>query len=101
VAARFEVFYRGIELGNGYHELTDPETQALRFEEDAQKRRELGLPSVPVDDRLLSALEAGMPPCAGIALGLDRLIMLALGKNMIQEVVSFADQQADLGPVKP
>lgn len=73
VAARFEVFIDGIELGNGYHELTDAAEQRARFEADLASRRAAGLPEAPIDEALLAALEEGLPDCAGVAIGLDRL----------------------------
>ena len=76
VAARFEVYARGVELANGYDELTDPVEQRRRFEADLVLRQQQGLPLVPMDEALLQALEAGMPECAGVALGLDRVLML-------------------------
>jgi elongation factor P--(R)-beta-lysine ligase len=89
LAERFEVFVEGLELANGYHELTDPEAQRQRFERDLEARRAAGLPEVPVDERLLAALEHGLPDCAGVALGLDRLVMLAAGTRDIAEVLAF------------
>ncbi|HET7673979.1 MAG TPA: EF-P lysine aminoacylase EpmA [Gammaproteobacteria bacterium] len=89
VAERFEVFVDGVELANGYHELTDAAEQRRRFEADIVRRRELGLPQPPVDERLLAALEAGIPDCAGVALGFDRLTMLAVGAQSIDEVIAF------------
>lgn len=76
-AARFEVFVDSVELANGYQELTDPIEQRRRFEQDNQRRQRLGLPSMPVDEDLLGALERGLPDCAGVALGVDRLLMIA------------------------
>lgn len=89
VAERFEVYYRGIELANGYHELADADEQRQRFLKDFQKRKQLGYNIVPLDEKLLAALANGFPDCAGVALGLDRLIMLAANANSIAEVVSF------------
>lgn len=88
-AARFEVYYRGVELANGFHELTDPLLQQQRFEADSEKRRQRGLPEVDIDPLFLSALAAGLPACSGVALGLDRLIAIALGKTSISEVIAF------------
>lgn len=90
VASRFEVYVQGLELANGYHELTDPLEQAVRFAEDNQRRREYAKPEVDVDRRLLAALEAGMEEGCGVALGIDRLIQLALGKASVAEVMAFA-----------
>lgn len=94
VAARFELFIDGIELANGYHELTDSKEQALRFSADLQQRKALGLPQRPVESRLVTALSHGMPDCAGVALGVDRLMMLALGKRHIKEVLPFDIERA-------
>ncbi len=89
LAERFEVFVEGVELANGYHELTDPAEQRRRFEADLAERRRRGLPDVPIDHRLLAALEAGLPECAGVALGVDRLVMLKVGATDISEVLAF------------
>lgn len=89
VAERFEVYFQGIELANGYHELSDAAEQKRRFLSDNQRRQELGLPQIPMDEYLLAALEHGFPNCAGVALGIDRLIMLALKENTIEHVISF------------
>jgi lysyl-tRNA synthetase class 2 len=83
VASRFEVYFKGIELANGYHELTDHVEQEKRFNEDIKKRVEIDAKQVPIDKELLGAMENGLPDCAGVALGLDRLLMLALGLNEI------------------
>jgi elongation factor P--(R)-beta-lysine ligase len=90
VASRFEVYLAGLELANGYDELTDADEQRTRFAEDNAARRQLGLPEVDVDRRLLAALEHGMPAGSGVALGIDRLIQLALGKASVAEVMAFA-----------
>ena len=94
VAERFEVYIDGVELANGYHELVDAAEQRRRFESDLAARRAAGLSEPPVDERLLAALEAGMPPCAGVALGVDRLLMVALGAERIDEVVAFPASRA-------
>lgn len=91
VAERFELFYNGIELANGFSELTDAAVQRERFEADNRQRQALGLPVYPIDECLLAALEAGMPECAGVALGLDRLLMVLLGIDSIDQVMSFAE----------
>ena len=89
VAQRFELYVDGMELANGYFELTDAAEQRARFDGDLARRRQLGLPAVPVDEELLAALEAGLPSCAGVALGLDRLLMV-LGQNRdICDVISY------------
>lgn len=87
VAKRFEVFYGGYELGNGYEELLDPVEQRIRFENDNEDRRRLGKPIMEPDERLLKALEKGLPPLSGVALGVDRLLMLQQGYRCIQEVL--------------
>jgi elongation factor P--(R)-beta-lysine ligase len=89
VAARFELFVSGMELANGYFELTDAAEQQRRFDEDQQRRRAMGLSALPVDSRMVSALRSGLPDCAGVALGFDRLVMLALGARSIDEVLAF------------
>lgn len=94
VAERFELFVDGIELANGFHELTDPVEQRRRFEGDLAVRRERGLPEPPIDERLLAALEAGLPPSAGVALGFDRLVMLATGARSIHQVLAFPTDRA-------
>ena len=94
VAERFEVFVDGVELANGYHELTDAAEQLRRFEADLAERRRRGLPEVPIDEHLLAALKAGLPPCAGIALGLDRLLMVLAKTEAIADVVAFPFDRA-------
>ena len=89
VAERFEVYIDGLELANGFHELADPLEQELRFRADLAERRRRGLPAVPIDHNLLAALSAGFPDCAGVALGIDRLVMLATGATSISEVIPF------------
>ncbi len=93
-AERFEVFVEGLELANGYHELTDADDQRRRFEADLAARRELGLPPVPIDECLLAALEHGLPNCAGVALGVDRLLMLTAGTRDIADVLAFPIDRA-------
>jgi lysyl-tRNA synthetase class 2 len=94
LASRFEVYYQGIELGNGFHELQASEEQRSRFVRDLDFRAEHKIPLVPLDERLLAALSHGLPDCSGIAIGIDRLIMLALGCKAIEEVLSFNFAQA-------
>lgn len=89
VAGRFELYYRNMELANGFHELTDAKEQRQRFEQDNALRQQMGLAPVTIDERLLAALEAGLPSCSGVALGVDRLLMLALNKPTISEVIAF------------
>ena len=94
VAHRFELYVRGVELCNGYWELTDAGEQRRRFEADNARRRELGRPEMPLDQRLLAALESGLPECAGVALGLDRLLMLKCGVDDISEVLAFPAERS-------
>ncbi|MDK2765213.1 MAG: elongation factor P--(R)-beta-lysine ligase, partial [Alteromonas macleodii] len=94
VAERFEVYYQGAELANGFHELSAAKEQRLRFETDNRKREEHGLPTKPIDENFLSALDAGLPPCAGVALGIDRLLMLKTNAKHIQEVINFTVSRA-------
>lgn len=94
VAERFEVYYKGVELANGFRELTDAAEQRQRFERDNRKRSAMGLPEQPIDENLLAALEHGFPECAGVALGIDRLIMLALGAERISDVIAFPVDRA-------
>lgn len=89
VAERFELYVGGVELCNGYGELTDPGEQLQRFERDLDQRRERGLPSVPIDREFIAALVEGMPPAAGNALGFERLMALVLGVPL-SDVVAFA-----------
>jgi lysyl-tRNA synthetase class 2 len=89
VAERFELYVRGVELTNGYHELLDSREQARRIEEANAKRLIAGKEALPADTRFLAALEAGLPDCSGVALGLDRLVMLALGCTSIDQVWAF------------
>ncbi|MCH8544078.1 MAG: EF-P lysine aminoacylase GenX [Alcanivorax sp.] len=89
VAERFEIYSGVMELANGYHELTDATEQAQRFQTDQTRRSALGLPGMTGDPRLLGALTAGLPDCAGVALGLDRLLMCQLGANSIRDVLAF------------
>lgn len=88
VGERFEVYFKGWELANGYHELANGEEQLKRFAQDNQMRMQKGLDSIPVDSRLVNALDF-FPDCAGVALGLDRLICLAAETNDISEVIAF------------
>ncbi|AKJ41008.1 poxB regulator PoxA [Pragia fontium] len=94
VAERFEVYYKGIELANGFRELTDAGEQRQRFEQENRKREARGLPVNPIDENFLTALEHGLPECAGVALGIDRLIMIALGVKSIGEVMAFTVDRA-------
>lgn len=89
VAQRFEVYFRGVELANGFHELTDAHLQAERFHQDNEQRRARNLPLRPVDEYFLQALTQGLPACSGVALGVDRLAALALNKTRLAEVMAF------------
>jgi lysyl-tRNA synthetase class 2 len=94
VARRFEVFVEGVELANGFFELGDAAEQRARFEADLSWRRAHGLAEPPVDKNFLAALEVGLPSCAGVALGIDRLLMLRLGLTSIDEVLAFPVERA-------
>lgn len=89
VAERFEVYWGNLELANGYHELTDARDQRDRFIQEQQQRKQQGFPETLIDTRLISAFEQGMPECSGVALGLDRLLMLTTGARHIREVLTF------------
>ncbi len=91
VARRFEVFVDGLEIGNGYFELADAAEQRRRFEEDRSLRAATGKQDRELDALLLAALEAGLPDCAGVALGVDRLLMRLLDLDDIRQVVPFSD----------
>ena len=91
VAERFELFHDDLELANGFSELTDAQIQRSRFEKDNELRTAKNLPCYPVDEQLLAALESGLPECAGVALGLDRLLMVLLGLDSIVQTICFVD----------
>lgn len=93
VAERFELYVDGVELANGFGELTDPIEQRERFEQDNAQRRALGKPEQPYPQRFLDVLESGLPESSGVALGVDRLLMLRLGADSISEVLPFAIQR--------
>lgn len=93
-AERFEVYYQGVELANGFHELTDAKEQRARFEQDRQLREDSGHAAPNIDPRFIAALEYGLPPCSGVALGIERLLALRLGKESISEVFAFDFQNA-------
>ncbi len=90
VVERFEAYIGGLELANAFGELTDPAEQRARFVDEQLVREERGKPVYPIDEKLILALEEGLPPCAGIALGVDRLVMLVTGSSEIREVLCFA-----------
>ena len=94
VGERFELYLDGVELANGFHELGDAVEQRARFEAENAARRAQGLPVMPVDEHLLAALAAGLPDCAGVALGFDRLVMRAAGKTALAETLAFPFEQA-------
>ncbi|WP_314866193.1 elongation factor P--(R)-beta-lysine ligase [Aggregatibacter kilianii] len=94
VAERFEFYYKGLELANGFHELSDAREQLRRFQQDNLQREKMGLPVRAIDTRLLAALQAGIPNCSGVALGVDRLLMIAMGTESIKDVISFAIDNA-------
>ena len=89
VAERFELYLGPLELANGYHELLDAEEQRMRFQRDLDKRHARGAAMPPPDERLLAALQHGLPACAGVALGVDRLLMAMLGSGRISDVLAF------------
>ena len=93
VADRFELYIDGVEIANGYNELLDAEELRHRFECDNQQRRSQNKPEIPLDENLLAAMHCGLPECSGVALGLDRLIMLATNCKHIQTVQSFCFEQ--------
>jgi len=94
VAERFELYLQGIEICNGYHELTDADELRIRIARQSELRQQEQRPALPAESYLLAAMEAGLPACAGTALGLDRLIMLALGKRRLQDVIAFPFDRA-------
>ncbi len=91
VAKRAELYLDGIELANGYVELTDAREQSRRFDEDAARRQRLGRPEVPRDQLLVDALESGLPTSYGVALGLDRLLMVVSGAECLSDCLSFME----------
>ncbi len=94
VASRFEFYYKGVELANGFKELTNPQEQKMRFEQNNIDRANQNLPPQNIDIELIAAMEAGLPDCAGVAVGLDRLIMLALDAMNLDDVISFTFERA-------
>lgn len=91
LAERWELYLNGIEIANAYSELTDPEEQRRRFAEAARARAALGKPVYAMDEAFLAALEAGLPPCGGIALGIDRLVMVLAGATSLDAVIPFRE----------
>ena len=94
VAARFELYLDGLELANGFHELVQPREQRARFTHDLALRSERGQIQAPLDENFLAALESGLPDCAGVALGFDRLAAIALGASQLSEVMTFSVDNA-------
>jgi len=90
VAERFELFIDGVELANGFNELGDVEEQKERFSGDLAKRKARGMDEIELDEYFLAALEAGMPECAGVALGLDRLLLVLMGSQRLEDVLAFS-----------
>jgi len=93
-AQRFEIYWQGVELANGFHELTDAKLQVERFRADNSSREALNLPLVAIDERLLGAMEHGLPECSGVALGLDRLYALLLKQEKLADVISFSHERS-------
>jgi len=94
VASRFEMYLDGLELANGFHELGNAEEQRARFTQDLQQRQQRGLPAMPIDEHFLAALSYGLPECAGVAVGFDRVMMCAIGAEHIDEVLAFPYSRA-------
>lgn len=93
-SCRFEVYWHGIELANGFYELIDPAEQCERFENDNACRQQDGKPTMAIDKNFVAALEAGLPECSGVALGIDRLIMILLALPEIKDVITFPSNRA-------
>lgn len=89
VAHRFELFYGELELANGFYELLDADEQLIRFRKENELRKQRGQKAMPIDMQLIAALESGLPDCAGVAMGLDRLLMVLMGARSISEVIGF------------
>lgn len=94
VAERFEIYYKGVELANGYHELTCAGEQRKRFEESNEHRLALGKNTLPIDENFLAALEKGLPNCCGVAVGFDRLMMLRHKVKDISDILSWGWKDA-------
>ena len=94
LAERFELYLDGVELANGFQELTDMNEQRQRFERDCRARLQRGLPAVPIDEHLVAALTHGLPACSGVALGFDRLVMLAAGVTTVAQAMAFPAARA-------
>ncbi len=94
VAARFELYLDGLELANGFHELVQPQEQRARFTHDLALRAARGQVQGPLDENFLAALESGLPDCAGVALGFDRLVAIALGAQQLADATAFSVDNA-------
>jgi lysyl-tRNA synthetase class 2 len=94
VSERFELYLDGLEICNGYQELTDPDELARRMNLQAERRRAAGLVELPTESRLLEAMRQGLPECSGVALGFDRLVMWRLGAACIDDVIPFPLERA-------
>jgi elongation factor P--(R)-beta-lysine ligase len=94
VAARFELYLDGLELANGFHELAQPEEQRARFMKDLVLRAARAQVQPPLDENFLAALESGLPDCAGVALGFDRLVAIALGADKLADAMAFNIENA-------
>lgn len=94
LAERFELYLDGVELANGFHELADAREQRRRFQLDLEKRQQQNRPAPPLDERFLAALDAGLPDCSGVALGIDRLLMCIAGARHIDQVLCFPISRA-------
>jgi lysyl-tRNA synthetase class 2 len=90
VAARFELYLDGLELANGFHELAQPEEQRARFTRDLALRARRGQVQPPLDENFLAALKSGLPDCAGVALGFDRLVAIAIGADKLADAMAFS-----------
>lgn len=89
LASRFELYYQGVELANGFHELANADEQRQRFIADNEQRQASGLSVLPIDERFLASLDKGLPECSGVAVGLDRLLMLKTGKGKLADVMDI------------
>ena len=94
VAERFECYYQGLELVNGFSELTDHKEQLDRFNHDNNERQQSGIEERDIDPKFINALKSGIPECAGVAMGIDRILMVALNKKKIDEVITFCIDRA-------
>jgi len=94
LSCRFEIFYKGLELGNGFYELADAAEQLQRFQQENQRRQQMGLDEVEIDRRFIAALEHGLPESSGVAIGVDRLLMLLTSAKHINQVLCFPFDRA-------